>query len=105
MKKKNPFQIKDLEQFSRCLIERTKLIHDRLNSFDKKKYDKKKRKKLKENWNINKKVLVLAEIVRKKSAPGKFYKQSVQNMYLTLTKRKYFSLEKSKKLIKSATTG
>ena len=65
----------------------------------------KKRKKLKENWNINKKVLVLAEIVRKKSAPGKFYKQSVQNMYLALTKRKYFSLEKSKKLIKSATTG
>ena len=44
MKKKNPFQIKDLEQLSRCLIERTKLIHDRLNSFDKKKYDKKKKK-------------------------------------------------------------
>ena len=42
IEKKNPFQMKDLEQFSRCLIERTKLIHDRLNSFNKKKYDKKK---------------------------------------------------------------
>ena len=44
IEKKNPSQIKDLEQFSRCLIERTKLIHDRLNSFDKKKYNKKKKK-------------------------------------------------------------
>ena len=52
-------------------IERTKLIHDRLNRYDKKKYDRKK-KKLRENLNINKKVLVLAERIRKKSASGKF---------------------------------
>ena len=39
-----------------------------------------KKKKLTENLNINKKVLVLAETIRKKSAPGKFYKQSVQNI-------------------------
>ena len=36
-----------------------------------------KRKKLRENLSINQKVLVLAERTRKKSAPGKFYKQSV----------------------------
>ena len=78
--------------------ERTKLIHDRLNSYDKKKYDRKK-KKSRENLNINEKVLLLAERIRKKSALVKFYKKSVRNI------RKYFSLEKSKKKIKSATTG
>ena len=78
--------------------ERTKLIHDRLNSYDKKKYDRKK-KKSRENLNINEKVLLLAERIRKKSALGKFYKKSVRNI------RKYFSLEKSKKMKKSATTG
>ena len=67
-------------------IERTKLVHDRLNRYNKKKYDRKK-KKLRENLNINKKVLVLAERIRKKSAPGKFYKQSVQNI-------SYFNKEK-----------
>ena len=41
---------------------------------------------------------MLAEGIRKKSAPGKFYKQSVQNIsYFTKEKK-----EKSKKLIKSA---
>ena len=37
----------------------------------KKKYDRKK--KLRENLNINEKALDLAERIRKKSAPGKFY--------------------------------
>ena len=32
------------------------------------------KKKLRENLNINEKVLVLAERIKKKSAPGKFYK-------------------------------
>ena len=53
-------------------------------------YDKKKylriRKKLRENLNIGEKVYVLAERIKKKSAPGKFYKQSVQNI-------SYFSKE------------
>ena len=39
-----------------------------------------KRKKLKENLNIGEKVYILAERIKKKSAPGKFYKQSVQNI-------------------------
>ena len=37
--------------------------------------------------SINKKLLVLAERTRKKSAPGKFYKQSVENI-------SYFNKEK-----------
>ena len=39
-----------------------------------------KRKKLRENLNIGKKVYILADRIKKKSAPGKFYKQSVQNI-------------------------
>ena len=39
-----------------------------------------KRKKLRENLNIGEKVYILAERTKKKTAPGKFYKQSVQNI-------------------------
>ena len=38
------------------------------------------RKKLRENLNIGEKVYILAERIKKKTAPGKFYKQSVQNI-------------------------
>ena len=51
----------------------------RMDRYNRKKYLK-KRKKLRENLNIGEKVYVLAERVKKKSAPGKFYKQSVQNI-------------------------
>ena len=54
-------------------IERTKCTHDTLNRYDKKKYDRRK-KKWRENLHIKEKVLVLPEKIRKKSAPGKFYK-------------------------------
>ena len=54
--------------------------------------------------NINEKVLVLAEMIRKKSAPGKFYKQSVQNISY-FNKENNFLLGKSKKFIKSAIIG
>ena len=46
--------------FNMHRMERTILNHDRLNRYDKKKYARKK-KKFRENLNINKKVLVLAE--------------------------------------------
>ena len=49
------------------------------NRYDKKKYGA-KRKKLWENLDIGEKVLVLAKRIQKKSAPGNFYKQSVQNI-------------------------
>ena len=60
-------------------IEKTKLLHDRLDRYEKKKYSAKGRK-LREHLFIGEKVLVLAEQIRKKLAPGKFYKQSVQNI-------------------------
>ena len=45
----------------------------------KKKYSFKK-KQLREDLSVGKRVYVLAERIKKKSAPGKFYKQSVQNI-------------------------
>ena len=59
-------------------IEKTKLLCNRLNKHDEKIRGKKK--KIKENLNIVEKVLVLAERIKKKLAPGKFYKQSVENI-------------------------
>ena len=41
-------------------IERTKLVHDKLDTNDKRKYMA-KRRKLRENLNIGEKVLILAE--------------------------------------------
>ena len=60
-------------------IEKTDKLNLRIDRYDQKKYSK-KRKKLRENLNIGERVYVLAERIRKKSAPGKFYKQSVQNI-------------------------
>ena len=76
-------------------IEKTKLVNDRLDKHDNKKY-KAKRRKLKENLNVGEKVLVLAEKIRKKSAPGKFCKQSVQNI-LYFNKEKTLSIRKKQK--------
>ena len=76
-------------------IERTKLIHDKLNSYDKEKYDKKK-KKLRETLDINKKILVLVERIRKKSDPGKFYKQNVQNISYFNKEKVFFIIKKQK---------
>ena len=78
-------------------IERIKLIHNRLNRYDQKKYDRKK-KKMRENLNINENVLVLAKRIRETSALGKFYKQSVQNISY-FNKEKIFFIRKKKKKI------
>ena len=59
--------------------EKTQMLHARLDRYDKKRYSA-KRKKLREELLIGEKVLVFAEIIKKKSAPGKFQKQSVQNI-------------------------
>ena len=45
-----------------------------------KKNTQKKKKKPWEDLKIGERVYWLAEIIKKKSAPGKFYKQSVQNI-------------------------
>ena len=84
--------------FNMHRIEKTKLLHDRLDRYDKKKYLV-ERRKLRENLNIGEKVLVLAERIKKKSAPGKFYKQSVQDIAY-LNKEKTFSIRKKQKIDK-----
>ena len=60
-------------------IRKKNQLNQRQDRYDKKKYSR-KRKKLREDLNIGEKVYVLAERIKKKSAPGKFYKQSVQNI-------------------------
>ena len=60
-------------------LEKTQKLNQRQDRYDKKKYDK-LRKKLRQDLNIGEKVYFLAERIKRKSAPGKFYKQSVQNI-------------------------
>ena len=55
-------------------LEKTHKLNQRQDKYDKKKYDR-KRKKLRENISIGEKVYVLAERIKKKSAPRKFYNQ------------------------------
>ena len=72
--------------FNMKRIKKIQGLHHRLDDNDKKKYSLKK-KQLRENLSIGEKVYALAERIKKKSAPGKFYKQSVQNI-------SYFNKEK-----------
>ena len=58
--------------------EQTKKVNDRLDRYNKQKHGA-KRKNCKKVLILTKKVLVLVERIGKKSAPGKFYKQSVRN--------------------------
>ena len=55
----------------------------------------KKKKKLRENLDIGEKVYILAERIKKKSAPEKFYKQSVQNISY-FNKEKIYKIRKKK---------
>ena len=49
-----------------------------MDRYDRKKYSKKK--KLREDLKLGERVYLLAERIKKKSVPGKFYKQYVQNI-------------------------
>ena len=62
--------------FNMHRIEKMEKLHRRLDDYD---YSAEKRK-LRDELFIGEKVYVLAEQIKKKSAPGKFYKQSVQNI-------------------------
>ena len=84
--------------FNMYRIEKTKLLHDTLDKYDKKKYSAKKRN-LRGSLMISGKVLVLAERIRKKSTPGKFYKKPVQNISY-FNKEKTFSIVKKQKIDK-----
>ena len=59
-------------------IDKTQNLHRRLDMYDVMKYST-KRKKLTDELFVAEKVLVLAEQIKKKAAPGKFYKRCVQN--------------------------
>ena len=74
-------------------LEKTKKLHDRLKRYDQKRYTA-KRKKLREDLMINEKVLVLAKRIKKKAAPGKFCKQSSQNISY-FNKNKTFTIKKN----------
>ena len=54
-------------------IEKTRGIYLRRDDYDSKKYSSKK-KQLREDFSVGEKVFVLVERIKKKSAPGKFYK-------------------------------
>ena len=65
-------RVKDLEQFTICIDwKKTDKLNQRQDRYNKKKYEK-KWKRLRENLNIGEKLYVLAEKIKKKSAPGKF---------------------------------
>ena len=73
-------------------MKRSKKLLNRLDKDDLKKYRTKK-KRLHEELNVGEKVLILAERIIKKSAPGKFYKQAVQNISY-LNKENVFTIKK-----------
>ena len=65
--------------FNMHRLEKTQKLHRRLDDYDVRKYST-KRKKLRDELFVGEKVFILAERIKKKAAPGKFYKQSVQNI-------------------------
>ena len=77
-------------------IRQTKKIYNRLDKCSQNKYEAKK-KNLHADLEIGEKVLVLAERIRKKSVPGKFYKQTVQNSSY-FNKKETFVVRKNKNI-------
>ena len=84
-------------------LDKTNKLNKRQDRYDKKKYSK-TRKKLRENLAVGEKVYVLAEKIRKKNAPGKFYKQSVQNISY-FNKEIVFKIHKNTRLAILCTIG
>ena len=65
--------------FNMHRLERSEKTTARLDRYDDKVYER-KRKKLREKLDVGERVYVLAGRIKKKSAPGKFYKETVQNI-------------------------
>ena len=72
--------------FNMHRIEKTKLLHDRLDRYDQKKYYM-KRRRLRDNLNISEKVLVLAE-EKKRNLHQENSISSLFKTFLILTKRR-----------------
>ena len=68
-------------------IDKTKRLHERRDRYDRGRYTS-KRRWLREDLMIGEKVLILAERIRNKHAPGMFQKQAVQNIA-------YFNIERT----------
>ena len=98
IEKKSLFSERFRTLFNFHRTEKIKLVNSRLDRYAKKKY-KAKRRKFRENLNVDGNVLVLAERIRKKLESGKFYKQSVQNISY-FNKEKTFSIRKKQKIDK-----
>ena len=58
-----------------------------------------KKRKLHDNLNICEKVLILAKRIKKRSAPGKFYKEAVQNISY-FSKKMIFTIRNKQKIDK-----
>ena len=63
-----------------------------------------KKRKLRENLNIDEKVLILAKRIKKRSAPGKFYKEAVQNISY-FNKKMIFTIRNKQKIDKKCIIG
>ena len=61
------------------IMEKSKKLANRLDRYNDRFYER-KRKRLTEKLDVAERVYVLAERIKKKSAPGKFYKGTVQNI-------------------------
>ena len=81
---KKHYQVNNLRH--NLTLKRIKTPKKILDTFDK--YDQKNYRTKKKWLSDELKVLILAERTRKRSAPGKFYKQF--NIFLILTKKMYF---------------
>ena len=68
-------------------IGKTQRLHCRLDDYDQKKKKNVKKKQFRTDRSVSKRVYVLAKRIKKESGPGKFYKQSVQDI-------SYFNKEK-----------
>ena len=68
-------------------------VHNRYECYDLE-LDKKKKKKLREPLEIGEKVLVLAERIKKKDAPGVLFKSTTENIPF-FNKKEIFTIEKS----------
>ena len=66
--------------------------HNRYERYDLK-LDKKRKKKLREPLEIGEKVLVLAERIKKKDAPGVLFKSTTENIPF-FNKKEIFTIEK-----------
>ena len=60
-------------------LEKSEKLDKRLDRYDDRIYER-KRKRLREKLDVGERVYVLAERIKKKSTPGKFYKETVQTV-------------------------